>query len=193
MCNLQEQFVRGTLPHMRLRTTNLLLFCSLYVGLTCAQSSVPKPSFEAFRLRSGMTPDEVSKEFPNYELRWLAQPHGAAMLVQRPVNPDDPDIYASLSFCNNRLVSIIRTVDPDTDFLTYAQDYLRDYGQPTVNVRKQPWTGKNGGDITALELVWIRDGIRRDVSFSPEGRTGAGELRYIRSASVGIRFDAPCR
>jgi hypothetical protein len=157
------------------------------------QASTAGPSFEAFRLRSGMTPDEVTKEFPNYELRWLAQPHGAAMLVQRPVNPDDPDIYASLSFCNNRLVSIIRDVDPDTDFLAYAQDYLREYGQPTVNVRKQPWTGKNGGDITSLTLAWIGGGIRREVTLSPEGRTGSGELRYVRTASVGIRFDTPCR
>ena len=100
------------------------------------------PSFQAFRLRSGMTADEVTKEFPNYELRWLAYPHGAAILIQRPANQDDPDIYASISFCNNRLISIIRTVDPDTEFLNYAQDYLREYGQPTVKVRKQPWTAR---------------------------------------------------
>jgi hypothetical protein len=155
--------------------------------------AVGRPSFEAFRLHSGMTPDEVSKEFPNYELRWLAQPHGAAMLVQRPVNPDNPDIYASLAFCNNRLVSVIREVDPDTDFLPYAQDYLREYGQPTVTIQKQPWTGKSGGDITVLQLVWIRGVIRREVTFVPEGRTGAGELRYVRSASVRIAFDIPCR
>lgn len=157
------------------------------------QASNAGPSFEAFRLRSGMTPDEVSKEFLNYELRWLAQPHGAAMLVQRPINPDDPDIYASLAFCNSRLVSIIRNVDPDTDFLAYAQDYLREYGQPTVNVLKQPWTGKNGGDITTLKFVWVRGGIRGEVTLIPEGRTGTGVLRYVRTASVRIAFDSPCR
>jgi hypothetical protein len=157
------------------------------------QASSAGPSFQAFRLRRGMTPDEVSKEFPNYELRWLAQPHGAAMLVQRPVNHDDPDIYASLSFCNNRLWSVIRTVDPDRDLLAYAQDYLREYGQPTVNLRKQPWRGKNGGDITTLDFIWIRDGIRRGVTLTPEGRTGAGELRYVRNASVSISFDTACK
>jgi hypothetical protein len=90
---------------------NPLFVCSLVVGLALGQSATAPPSFEAFRLRSGTTPDEVNKAFPNYELRWLAQPNGAAMLVQRPVNPDDPDIYASLSFCNNRLWSVIRNVD----------------------------------------------------------------------------------
>jgi hypothetical protein len=174
------------------QTVYLLLVCCLIAGLAMCQAPTAKPSFEAFRLRSGMTPDDVSKEFPNYELRWLAQPHGAAMLVERPVNPDDPDIYASLSFCNNRLWSVIRDVDPDTEFLTYVQDYVHDYGQPTVKVEKQPWTGKNGGDISSLVLTWIAGGIRRHVTLFPEGRTGAGELRYTRNASIGLSFNTPC-
>jgi hypothetical protein len=170
-----------------------LVVCSLIAGLAMGQAPAAGPSFDAFRLHSGMTPDEVSKEFQNYELRWLAKPRGAAMLVQRPVNLDDPDICASLSFCNNRLVSIIRTVDPDTDFLTYAQDYLREYGQPSVNVRKQPWTGKNGGDITALELIWIGGGIRREVTLSPKGEPERVNSDTIAARLWGIRFDTPCR
>lgn len=27
-------------------------------------------SFEAFRLKSGMTPEQVAKEYPTYEFRW---------------------------------------------------------------------------------------------------------------------------
>lgn len=170
----------------------LLLVSSVIAALAIAHGASTGPSFEAFGLRSGMTPDEVNRKLPDYELRWLAEPHGAAMLVHTPVNADDPDIYASLTFCNNRLWSVIRDVDPDTDFLNYAQDYLREYGQPTVSVEKQPWTGKNGGDVTTLDLTWIRDGLRRAVSLNPEGRTGAGELRYVRGARVRVGFNTPC-
>ena len=113
----------------------------------------------------------------------------AAFLAQRPVDPDNPDNYASLSFCKNRLFAAIRTVDPETDFLAYTQGYLREYGQPKVNVRKQPWTGPKGGDITSFDLVWVRDGVRREVTLIQEGRTGSGELRYVRTASVAVHFD----
>lgn len=175
------------------RVVHPLVVCFLIVGLVVGQSSTAAPSFEAFRLRSGMTPDEVTKELSGYELRWFAQPQGAALLVRRPANPDDAaDVYASLTFCNNRLWSVIRNVDPETDFLGYAQDYLREYGQPTVKIEKQPWTGDNGGDIASLVLVWIRGGIQRAVTLAPEGRTGAGELRYYRTASVRVGFDTPC-
>jgi hypothetical protein len=109
---------------------------SLFYGLAAAQAGSPAvPSFEAFRLRSGMTAEEVSRNFPTYELRWLASPRGAAMLVNRPVNVSNPDIYASLSFCQDRLMSVIRNIDPDTEFLGYVQDYIREYGQPETRVR----------------------------------------------------------
>src|SRR3954469_25086157 len=118
------------MPCMRQRTTRilyLLLLCSLSARLISAQTSGNRPSFEAFRLRSGMTPDEVTKQFPDYELRWLAQPRGAAILVQRRVNPDNANIYASVSFCKDRVWGLTREVDPDTELLTYLQDYMREY------------------------------------------------------------------
>jgi hypothetical protein len=139
-----------------------------------------------------MTPDEVTKQFPDYELRWLAQPRGAAILVQRRVNPDNANIYASVSFCKDRVWGLTREVDPDTELLTYLQDYMREYGQPTVSVEKQPWTGQNGGDITSLKFLWVHGGVITWVSLVPEGRTGAGELRYSRSASVGMSFETTC-
>jgi hypothetical protein len=173
----------------------IIRFLFLYflcAGLISAQTSRNKPSFEAFRLKSGMTPDEVTKQFPNYELRWLAQPKGAATLVQRPVDPDNPNIYASVSFCHNQLRFLSRELDADTDFLGYVQDYIREYGQPKVSVEKQPWTGSHGGDITTLKLQWLNDGVFRSVSLVPEGRTGTGELRYSRSAYIAISFSTKC-
>ncbi len=193
LIDLHERAVSSRPARMIRGVVLQIVGCVLIAGLAIGQASAPKPAFEAFGLRSGMTPDEVSKEFPNYELRWLVQPHGVAFLAKRPVDPDNPDTYASLSFCKNRLFAVVRTVDPDTDFLAYMQDYLREYGQPKVNVLKEPWTGPNGGDITSFDLVWVRDGVRREVSLTPEGRTGSGELRYVRTASVAVHFDTPCR
>ena len=153
------------------------------------QSSTAHPSFEAFGLRSGMTPNDVSKQFPNYELRWLAQPKGSAVLG----TPNGPDIYAIVTFCNNRLWGVARDVDPDKDFLSYVQDYMREYGQPAVNIEKHAWTRKTGGDITSLELQWSNDGVYRTVNLVPEGRTGTGEVRYPRGGSVNINFSTPCK
>lgn len=178
----------------RVQVAVSLCCISLFCALAPAQagSAPAAPSFEAFGLRSGMTPEQVSQKFPTYELRWLASPKGAAMLVNRPVNPENPDIFASLAFCQDRLMSVIRNIDPDNEFLGYAQDYIREYGQPQVMVRKQAWTGLNGGDITTLDLTWTLNGVRRQLSFVPEGRTGAGELRYVRAASVNTTLDTPC-
>lgn len=65
-----------------------------------------------------MTPDEVSKKFPNYALQWITESRGAAAApVQHPVNPDGFDVYASVSLCDNRLWAISSELDPDTDYL----------------------------------------------------------------------------
>jgi hypothetical protein len=169
----------------------VILFCALAAAQISSEPAAP--SFEAFGLRSGMSAEEVSRKFPTYELRWLASPKGSAMLLNRPVNPENPDIFASLAFCQNRLMSVIRNIDPDNEFLGYVQDYIREYGQPEVKVTKNPWTGLNGGDITDLELTWTRNGVRRKLSLVPEGRTGSGELRYVRTATAAAFLDRPCK
>jgi hypothetical protein len=74
------------------------------------------PSFEAFGLRSGMSAEEVSQKFPTYELRWFASTKGAAMLVNRPVNPENPDLFASLAFCQNQLCQLFGTSTPTMNF-----------------------------------------------------------------------------
>jgi hypothetical protein len=143
-------------------------------------------TFEAFRLRSGMTPDQVQKAVPGYKVRWGQMP-GSAFLV----NGDD--IYASLAFCNSQLVSVIRSIDADTDFLTYLQERLTEYGQPRVAVKKDAWTGAGGGDITSVTFNWIKDGVGNTLSLAPEGRNGSGDLRHTRYASLHVFLEnSPC-
>lgn len=149
-------------------------------------ASASGQSFEAFRLRSGMSPKEVQKTVPGYDLRWT-DARNVANLVS------GEDVYANLGFCGDKLVSVIRNIDADTDFLTYLQDGLRDYGQPNVKVRKDTWTGPGGGDVTWVDFSWVKGGIGRTLSLAPEGRTGSGELRHTRAASLHVFVDrSPC-
>jgi hypothetical protein len=166
-------------------------FCSLAL-VVCIFGSVTAAaqSFEAFRLKSGMTPDQISRTWPTYEFRWLEQRHpgtGSAVLIK------DEDIFASLSLCNNSLVGLARNVDADTDFVRYLDDYLKEFGQPRVSTRRDAWTGPGRGDVETVEFTWIRKDVRYEISFNPEGRTGSGELRHLRNASIGFFLLAnPC-
>jgi hypothetical protein len=156
-----------------------MLIPTLWLVSMSIVMSADAQTFEAFRFRSGMSPEQVVHVVAGYELRWTRDKE-VAFLV------NGQDIYANLGFCDDKLVSVIRKVDADTEFLTYLQDGLRDYGQPKVTVRKDAWTGSGSGEITYVDFSWTRLGVGHTVSLAPEGRTGSGELRYIRSASVHV-------
>lgn len=147
--------------------------------LSLGSLSAHSQTFKAFRFHNGMTPEQAENAVPGYKLRWT---HGqeVAFLIS------GEDIYANLGFCNNKLVSVIRSVDADTEFLNYLRDELKDYGQPKVTVRKDAWTGPGGGDITWIDFSWSKDRVGYALSLAPEGRSGSGELRYVRTASVHI-------
>src|SRR5207248_94737 len=149
-------------------------------------------SFEAFHLKSGMTPEQVARAYPTYEFRWAERTSpgsGSAMLVK----PEEYDFFANLVFCNNSLVGLTRNIDPDTDFVRYLEERLNQFGQPKVSVRRDPWTGSGGGEVETVELTWIHNDVRDIVSFIPEGRTGSGELRHFRQASVAFfLMTSPC-
>jgi hypothetical protein len=162
----------------------LLVYFGLVCGLAapaCAQT------FAAFNLKSGMTVEEVKRAMPGYEIRWYGD-RGSIFLE----GAGDRELYASLLFCNNVLSGIDRAIDPDTDFIRYFADRLRDFGQPQVTIRSNAWTGPGGGEIQALEFVWIRSGVKYTLSLTPEGRTGSGELRHSRNASVSFFVVGAC-
>jgi hypothetical protein len=95
-------------------------------------------------------------------------------------------IDATFSFCpSTGLVSYSHSLDPDNVYLPTMERTIAAWGQPQVGVRRQVWTGPGGGDIESIVMLWKRsDGTELTVSFTPEGRDGAGALRYNRSASV---------
>ncbi|MGC2694991.1 MAG: hypothetical protein WA738_04290 [Candidatus Angelobacter sp.] len=156
-----------------------VLIILLYAALVFGQS------FEAFSLKSGMTPEQVAKAYPTYEFRWAERTgsgSGSAMLVRA----EEYDFAANLVFCNNSLVGLTRNIDPDTDFVRYVEQRLNQFGQPQVSVRRNPWTGQGGGEIETIDFTWVHNNVKDTISFSPEGRTGSGELRHVRGASVGF-------
>jgi hypothetical protein len=149
-------------------------------------------SFEAFRLKSGMTPEQVAKAYPTYEFRWAERSgpgSGSAMLVRA----EEYDFAANLLFCNNSLVGLTRSIDPDTDFVRYVEERINQFGQPQVSVRRDPWTGPGGGEIETIDFTWIHNNVKDTIVFHPEGRTGNGELRHVREASVAFfLLTSPC-
>ena len=159
------------------------------IVLLCA-ALLSAQSFEAFRLKSGMTPEQVAKEYPTYEFRWAERSgrgSGSAMLVRAE------DFAANLEFCNNSLVGLTRNIDPDTDFVRYVEERLKEFGQPQVSVRRDPWSGPGGGEIETIQFSWVHNSVKEIISFHPEGRTGSGELRHARAASVAfVLLTNPC-
>jgi hypothetical protein len=163
-------------------------------GLAFAQD------FEAFHLKSGMTPEQVQKALPPpYELRWDKQQGErgwARAELAKPLSDvagDDSDVYANVSFCDRRLVTVSRNIDADTDFAPYLEKWVRDFGQPKVSVRRDPWIGTGGGEATAVEFDWLQDGVKYTLMLTPEGRSGTGELRYSRGAAVILALEKyPC-
>jgi len=165
-----------------------VVFLLSIIAATCPVSA---QEFEAFRLKSGMTVEQVQKAAPSsYELRLDKQqgsPGWATGVIAKPLSDlsdDDSDLYAGVSFCNGRLITVSRNIDADTEFPTDLEKWLRDFGQPKVSLRREPWTGAGGGEIVTVEFDWLHDGVKYMLMLTPEGRSGAGQLRHSRGAAV---------
>lgn len=135
--------------------------------------------FELAGLRSGMTEEQVRSVAPSgFELRTSA--NGVAVIVK------GYDIYATLAFCKGKVMSVSRPIDADVDFVPAVNIALRDRGQPQVMTSSQAWSGPGGGSVESLTLRWVRAGVRYDISITPEGRDGRGDLRHNRGASISF-------
>lgn len=99
------------------------------LSIMAVSCSVSAQEFEAFRLKSGMTAEQVQKAAANlsYELRLDGQrsgPNWSTGVIAKPASEatdDDSNIYAGVNFCNGTLVSVTRNIDPDTEFPTYIE------------------------------------------------------------------------
>ena len=96
------------------------------MAATCPASA---QEFEAFRLKSGMIVEQVQKTAPwSYELRLnKSEVSGwTTGVIAKPLSDltgDDSDMFASVGFCNGRLVMVTRSIDPDTEFPRSVEDW----------------------------------------------------------------------
>jgi hypothetical protein len=168
----------------------LAIFAALVGVLT---NAVPVAGFETLGFRTGMTPDQVQ----------VAAPRGYTLIPALGADPRSysfnativrgTDVFAMVAFCHGRLATVIREVDPSTEWATRLQARLASSGQPRVSVRTQPWTGSGGGDVMTVALRWVSGGEFYELSLNPEGRTASGALRYMSSAFEEFGMDEPCR
>ena len=148
--------------------------------ITCGAAS----AFDVDGYRSGMTPADVAA---------IAQRQGLETW-QMANMPDDwaigiraqSRIDATLAFCApTGLIAYSHPLDPDNAYLPTVERTITAWGQPKVSVRRLVWSGPGGGNIESIEMVWKRgDGTELSISLVPEGRDGAGALRYNRGASI---------
>jgi hypothetical protein len=155
--------------------------------------ALPVAGFEVLGFKTGMTSAEVQ----------VAAPQGYTLIPFFGADPQSysfnativrgSDVFATVAFCHGRLASVIREIDPDIEWAARLQARLASSGQPRVLVRTQPWNGAGGGDVVTVALRWVSGGEAYELSINPEGRTGAGALRYARSAFEEFAMDGPCR
>ena len=155
--------------------------------------SVPAAAFETLGFKTGMTPAQVQ----------VAAPQGYTFIPAFGADPQSysfsativrgSDVFATVVFCHQRLTSVIREIDPATEWATRLQARLASSGQPRVSVRTQLWTGSGGGDAITVALRWVSAGEVYGLSLNPEGRTASGALRYMSSAFEEFGVDEPCR
>ena len=147
-------------------------------------------AFDVDGYRSGMTPADVAT---------VAQRQGLEMWQMANMPGDwaigiraQYRIDATFAFCApTGLVSYSHSLDPDNAYLLTIERTIAAWGQPKINVRRQVWTGPGGGEIESIDMLWKRgDGTELSVSYTPEGRDGAGALRYNRGASISY-LDRP--
>lgn len=149
---------------------------TLSAAATLALLAGQVEAFEFLGLRSGMSAAEVQAAAPpGYKLGFFTEGSGALVRGE--------DFYATLAFCNGRLVNVIRQLDADTDWLPSVRAALSERGNPTVTAASQPWLGPGGGSVNSVTLSWYDGQAKYELSLTPEGRDGRGNLRHLRGAS----------
>ena len=165
-----------------------------FAGIGAAMAyAVPASGFETLGFKSGMTPAQVQ----------VAAPRDYALIPAFGADPQSDafnativrgtDVFAAVSFCHGQLTSVIREIDPNSEWAAHLQARLASSGQPRVSVRTQPWNGTGGGDVVTVAHRWVSAGEVYELSIKPEGRTANGLLRYMSSAFEEFEMEAPCQ
>jgi len=75
----------------------------------------------------------------------------------------------------------------DNAYLPDVERTIAAWGQPKVSVRRLSGRDRVVATSNQIDMLWKRgDGTELSISFSPEGRDGAGALRYNRGTSIKL-------
>jgi hypothetical protein len=168
----------------------------LILAVLIATASMSASAFDVDSFRTGMSVNEVATIVRSQG--WMLGPNNmiAGLYMEAHYGPDGKVTElgpANFSFCNGRLIAYTRELDFDTEYVQQLREMVVRYGsQPTIEVRQQPWSGPGGGYISTVATKWAVGRERVEVSFTPEGRTGNGSLKYSRGANVSYVFPGQC-
>jgi hypothetical protein len=187
--------MRAFLPRLEHMIRGIALATAL---MTASASTTSAFAFNAEGFQTGMTFAQVATIVQARGLTLRNGPPGygaAAFRIDQSGSPDMSGPFISMFFCEGRLASFSHNVDPDTDYIPMLKNILDQHGNPgRVTVETQPWSGPGGGYVSSSNMYWYFGDDRITLSFTPEGRTGAGALRYSRTVSISydtrtIRYD----
>lgn len=156
---------------------------------TAVMVSTSAAAFDVDGFRTGMTVDEVAARARSqgWQLAKNNVFQGSYSEYRFDANGKVSDLGpAGFGFCDSgQLVAYNVSIDFDTEYVPKLRELVQTYReQPHVTVEQSLWGGSGGGYIQSVRLRWLVGKDRIDIEFSPEGRTGAGSLKYNRGASV---------
>ncbi len=86
-----------------------------------------------------------------------------------------PRVDGTFSFCERSgLVAYTRNIDPDSDYIPTIEARDQRMDSLAVSIRRLPRPGPGGGDVQDVVMQWKQGSTEIEVTFSPEGRDGAG-------------------
>ncbi len=152
----------------------LALLAVLMLAPACAEAR----GFDWFGVKSGMTADQVR----------AAAPAGAGLRLNGDFGFVEKagEELAALTFCKGRLVSLSKSVDPETEWFAIAGRMLREYGEPHVGAAADPWKGARAEAGTGLQMSWRSGSNRYALTAYPTVPPHAGAPRPVRRASLAV-------
>lgn len=172
-----------------------VIVLAVVIGAIISFPSVRAIAFDVDGLRTGMSVSEavslLGTKMKRVSSGVTTAGHRSEIYWSDP--SDTTGSVTSLVFCDGALVSILRNLDFDADYIPTLQDVLQKYATPNrVWVKRQPWTGPGGGYVSSSETEWTSGKDRVVLAFNPEGRGGTRALRYGREAGIDYETRSPC-
>jgi hypothetical protein len=145
---------------------------------------------EILGIKLGMTQVELSEKAKflgaNLDYQDLTPRFSNAFLRS---SSNEFDIMAVINLCDRKVVGVSKSYDIGNDIMDKIKANNSKYGNPTVKIEEQDWSGPGGGTIKSIRHTWRSNNFRSEVSLTPEGRTANGALRYRQASHYS--FDIP--